>query len=172
MRNLLPLLLLLPACQDPIDENLAGKLVRVEVTSSLDECRPARFTGDAGVQFFGVRPDGGVVFTISQQAQFGPMVDGGVLESVQRQILPTPGNGRTNVASGDACVGTFSAWVQLDGGLENAQEWPGIKDCPAGPIWLPVEPCRSTRSFSMTELGDCQLRCVIISAAGEISCDC
>lgn len=165
--------MLLTACE-PIEDALPGKLAQLTVTTARDDCSPVRFTGDAGLQFFGVRPDGGVVFTISQRAQYSSARDdGGVVEGVQRQSAPFVGDGRSNAASGDACVGTFSAWrVDGDFVLRNAQEWPGLQDCTTGPAWLPRQPCTSERVFTFTPVSDCNLECVRLSASGEVSCEC
>src|SRR4051812_24631821 len=83
-------LMLLVGCEPPPEADLSGSLVRVEVTTQSSDCRPARFTGDAGTQFFAERADGGLVFTISQQGQYGPTIDGGVLQSAARQVIPAP----------------------------------------------------------------------------------
>lgn len=171
MRLLIPLLLL-AGCVDATEEDLPGKLVRVEVLTSADACRPARFSGDAGVQFFGERPDGGLVFTMGQQAQFGPTPDGGSLESVQRQLIPAPNAGRATVGDEPGCEGSFSAWERTSDGLSLSQEWPGQDTCPSGPVWLPFKACTSTRGYVFTEVGTCQLRCVRISARGEVDCTC
>lgn len=171
MKRLL-LLTLLAGCVDATEENLWGSLVRVDVVTTADTCTLPRFTGDAGVQFFGQRPDGGFVFTIAQQAQFGPTWDGGSLESVQRQLIPAPNNGRATVGSESGCEGSFSAWERTDAGLKLSQGWPGQDTCASGPVWLPTKPCDSTREYRFTEVGSCQLRCVVISAKGEVTCDC
>lgn len=163
--------LLLLGC-DPVEEDLAGKLVRVEVTTQASDCSPARFSGDAGVQFFGERDDGGVVFTMGQQAQYGPTVDGGVLESVQRQLIPSPNQGRAAVGDGAGCEGSFSAWERSGTGLVLTQQWPGGDTCPMGPIWLPRKTCTTTRLYDFTEVGTCQLRCVRLSISGEVECTC
>ncbi len=168
MRPLLWLVLVFPACHDPIEEDLAGKLVRFEVISSSDDCSPLRFTGDAGTQFFGIREDGGVVFTIARQAKYGPRVDGGVLEEVERQLVPS-----LDATLPDyTCAGKYSNWERTDAGFDLFQEWGGADSCPGGPLWLPRAACSSKRSYLMTELGDCQLRCVQLTVTGEVTCSC
>jgi hypothetical protein len=171
---LFPFLLLVAAC-DPVEEDLPGQLAQVTVTGLGDNCAPSRFVGDAGTQFFGVRGDGGLVFTLAQRAHYSSdRDDGGVVESVQRQTFPTVGDGRVAVGSeGEPCVGTFSAW-RSDGGLTLSitQGWPGADGCPSGPRWLPSTACTSQREFTFTPVGDCNLRCVRITAAGEVSCGC
>jgi hypothetical protein len=159
---------------EPVEEDLPGHLAQLSVTTRVDDCVPARFTGDAGVQFFGLRADGGAVFTVSQLAQYSSNVDdGGLVESVQRQTAPFPGNGATSVGSTDACSGTFSAWV-LEGAnlLSIRQTWPGRDACTTGPGWLPQSPCTSERVFTFTPSSECNVKCVRISAAGEVSCGC
>ena len=169
MRPLSLLFLLLTGC-DEVEEDLEGKLVRVEVKPQSTDCTPARFTGDAGIQFFGERADGGLVFTMGQHAQYGPTSDGGVLEGVQRQQVPS--TGAASVGEGDGCVGSFSEWESTSDGLKLLQEWPGVDGCPSGPIWIPLKACTTTRTFSLTEVGTCQLKCVRISTSGEIDCAC
>ena len=168
MRYLLFLLVLL-GC-DAVEDDLPGKLVQVQVTAQTDGCNLRRFTGDAGVQFFGERADGGFLFTMAEQAQYGPLVDGGALPSVQRQV-PSP----AKVVVGDepGCEGTFSAWERTVGGVRLIQVWPGADICPSGPVWLPLKACESTRLYSFTEVGTCQLRCVRIApSSGEVECRC
>ncbi len=160
---------LLTAC-DAIEDDLPGKLVQVEVRTQFTDCTPPRFTGDAGRQFFGERQDGGLVFTMAEQAQYGPTHDGGTLESVQRQLVPS--TGRAIVGEGNGCEGAFSLWERTTTGLRLIQEWPGADTCPTGPLWLPQKACTSTRLYFFTDLGTCQLRCVRISSRGEIDCKC
>ena len=165
-------LIVLAGC-DAVEDDLPGKLVRVEVITQMDGCNPARFVGDAGVQFFGERADGGLVFTMSEQGQYGPIIDGGSLQSVQRQLVPAPNAGRAAVGDGAGCEGSFSAWERTVGGVGVSQEWPGANTCPRGPVWLPLKACVSTRLYNFTEVGACQLRCVRITpASGEVSCAC
>ncbi len=171
MRILLAVGLLLLSC-DAVEEDLPGKLVRVEVTTQSTDCIPARFSGDAGVQFVGERDDGGLVFTMGQNVQYGPTIDGGALESVQRQLVPSPNNGDATVGEGDGCAGSFSAWERTVDGVSLSQTWPGATTCPSGPIWLPSKACTSTRLYTFTEVGTCQLRCVRISTSGEVDCSC
>ncbi len=171
MRILLAVGLLVASC-DAVEDDLAGKLVRVEVTTQSTDCTPARFRGDAGIQFFGEREDGGLVFTMGQNAQYGPTIDGGVLESVQRQLVPAPNNGRAAVGEGAGCEGSFSDWERTVDGVRLTQSWPGGNTCPMGPIWLPSKACTTTRLYTFTEVGTCQLRCVRISTSGEVDCAC
>lgn len=159
-------------CVDTTADNLTGKLVRVEVVTSTDDCSPARFSGDAGLQFYGEREDGGVAFTMGQNAQYGPAPDGGVVQSVQQQLIPSPNNGRAVVGNEAGCEGSFSAWELGLGGLHLTQDLPGFDVCPSGPVWLPLKACKSVRSYLFTEVGPCELRCVRISSAGEIECRC
>ncbi len=157
---------------DPVEDDLAGKLVRVEVTTESTDCTPARFSGDAGLQFVGEREDGGLVFTMGQNAQYGPTIDGGALESVQRQLVPGSNNGRVAVGDGAGCEGSFSDWERTSDGLRLLQAWPGGNTCPAGPTWLPSKSCTTARRYTFTEVGTCQLRCVRISTRGEVDCAC
>ena len=172
-------LVLLGGCDDPVEENVTGQLGRVTIVFADDGgCSPARLSGDAGLQFYGVRPDGGIVFTLPQNAVFGPLIDGGALESVQRQSVPAPGDGKSNVGAtpdgtvDDDCEGIFTRWVPVDGGLSNAQEWPGLDKCETGPLWLPNRACVTTRTFLFEPVSACELKCVKVSAAQEVSCDC
>jgi hypothetical protein len=163
---------LLAGCEEP-EENLDGKLVQVQVVSVSSDCVPARFVGDAGVQFFAERADGGLVFTMGQQAQYGPVIDGGVLQGAQRQVVPPTDLGRAAVGNGEGCVGSFSDWKRTMNGVQLQQEWPGADTCPTGPIWLPTKACATTRVFNFTEVGTCQQRCVRISpTSGEVECSC
>jgi hypothetical protein len=165
-------LMLIAGCSEP-EENLDGKLVLVEVVTVSSDCAPARFTGDAGVQFFAEREDGGLVFTMSQEAQYGPTVDGGVLPGNQRQVVPPPNLGVASVGPGEGCTGSFSDWKRAASGLSLQQEWPGGDTCPTGPIWLPRKACATTRLYNFTEVGTCQQRCVRISPiSGEVECSC
>ena len=172
MRFALWSFLFLSACVDTTEDDLAGQLVQVEVKTLSDDCRLPRFSGDAGVQFFGERSAGVFVFTMGQQAQFGPTTDGGTLESVQRQLIPSPDAGRATLGDGAGCEGSFSNWERIDGGLSLTQTWPGFDTCPSGPLWLPFKACTSTREFIFTELSACQLKCVRISSKGEVDCGC
>ena len=170
--RLLIALLFLAGCVDATEDNLTGKLVRVEVVTVSDGCSPARFSGDAGLQFFGVRDDGGVAFTMGQNAQYGPAPDGGVVQSVAQQLLPPANGGRAVVGNEAGCDGLFSNWALTDAGLDLAQDLPGVDTCPSGPVWLPLKACSSSRSYLFTEVGTCELRCVRISTSGEIECRC
>ncbi len=168
MRLKLVLLLTLASC-DAVEEDLPGVLVRVEVSGSSN-CLPARFTGDAGLQFFGQREDGGLVFTMGTEAQFGPPREGGVLGGVERQV---PSEATTSVGTENSCLGTFSDWRRTDGGLELHQSWPGIDFCVSGPTWLPRVRCSTTRQYLFTEISPCSLRCVRIpSGSSEVECRC
>lgn len=177
-RRLAIVLVLAAACSDPIEESVPGFLGRVTVTTAADDCSPPRFEGDGGVQFYGVRQDGGVVFTLSQDSIFGPLSDGGALESVQRQSFPSPGDGAANVGVTDdgsvdpACAGIFTRWVPIDGGFSNDQEIPGVNKCPSGPLWLPAKPCTTSRTFTFTPLSECDLKCLRVSASLEVTCEC
>jgi hypothetical protein len=153
------------------EEDLAGKLMQVSVSLEASDCAPERFAGDAGVQFFGERADGGVVFTVSLQGQFGPGLDGGTLASSARQIIPGS-KVKTLVGEGAGCEGTFSDWERTgDRVFRITQKWPGGEDCPTGPTWLPAKACTTTRTFSFIELGPCQLRCVRIAPeSGDVDC--
>lgn len=163
-----PVFLILAACSDPIEQNLAGKIVRFDVVAVSDTCIPARFVGDAGAQFFGQREDGAFLFTMSRNAQLGPNEDGGFVESVERQQVP-PQNG---VEPLSACNAQLSSWTRTDAGFDLTQAFPGTKSCVNGPLWLPTKDCEVTRSYVITELGDCQLKCVKISVSGEVTCSC
>lgn len=162
------LLLLLTAC-DAVEDDLPGKLVRVEVISETDTCTPARFTGDAGVQFFGQRPDGGLVLTMSSQAQYGPTLDGGSLTGTGPSVPAAPVG-----PSGAPCFISLSDWQRTDEGLRLEQHYPGSDLCPsAGTAQMPKDACNSARRFVFTELADCPLRCVRFPAASdEIECKC
>ncbi|MFT3708331.1 MAG: hypothetical protein QM817_11820 [Archangium sp.] len=156
-------------------EDLPGHLALLSVSTQGDDCTPRRFSGDAGIQFFAVRPDGGAVFTVSQLAQFSSVDDdGGLVESVQRQSVPFPGEGSWAVGNGDQnCVGTFAAWaINSENMLTLPQSWPGLSACPSGPEWIPQDPCVSNRFFTFTPVSECNLRCVRISALGEVTCGC
>jgi hypothetical protein len=172
MRRLL-FLLTLCGCEAPVEDDVAGQLVQMTVSRVSDDCLPARVIGDAGVQFFGVRDDGGIAFTVGQETQFGPSLDGGVLESVQRQTIPFANGGRGTVGAEAECVGTFSAWVfEPPATLRNVQTFPGVDKCISGPSWLPKSQCTVEREFTFTPISDCRSKCVTITAAGEVSCGC
>lgn len=159
-------------CDEP-EEDFEGRLVMVDVTAVADDCTPKRFVGDAGVQFIGVRGDGGTVFTLSQQAVYGPIADGGVLESVVRQALPPVDLGRANIGEGEeACNGIFLNWTQVADELNLVQQLPGSLTCTTGPSWLPVNECNVERHVKLTDVGTCRFSCVRVSAALEISCEC
>lgn len=169
--RLLTLLLFCTAC-DPVEEDLSGMLVRVEVTGAPD-CYPERFLGDAGIQFFAERADGGFLFTMSQQAHFGPSRDGFGVATVERQVVPAPNAGHVIVGQEAGCDASLSDWVRTAAGFSLAQRLPGADFCTSGPGWLPRSFCSPTRFFTFTEVGACQLSCVRISpSSGEIECRC
>lgn len=173
MRRHLLLLAALTACEAPVEDDVAGHLVQLSVSRVSDDCLPARDVGDAGVQFFAVRDDGGVAFTVAQQTQFGPMIDGGLLESVQRQAIPATNGGKSTVGAEAECAGTFSAWVfEPPSTLRNVQSFPGFDKCVSGPSWLPKTACTVERLFTFTAISECRSKCVTITAAGEVSCGC
>lgn len=161
-------LLTMLGCELP-EKDLAGSLVRVTVEAGLnDDCRPRRFSGDAGVQFFGVQDDGGAVFTLSRTAKYGPILDGGVLEGGEAQVE----HGERTLPE-NACSGSYSDWVRVgDGRFDLRQSWVGADECPTGPWWLPERACVTERRFTFTELGPCQLRCVKYQLDGQVTCDC
>ncbi len=171
MKNLI-FFILLSSCEAPTGDDLVGSVVSVEVTTQLDTCQPARFLGDAGVQFIATRDNGEVVFTVSQQAQFGPAADGVVLPGLRRLALGSPDGGSTQLGTNEHCTGAFANWSRTPDGLRLTQEWPGIDLCPEGPAWFPQKRCESIRRFVMTEVGTCPLRCVKILDAAEIECSC
>lgn len=167
---LLPLVVALIGCTDPVEDSLPGSLVRVTVIGVSDSTLPPREVGDGGTQFFGVRADGGVAFTISQQLQFGPLVDGGSLISVQRVSVPTPNAGRFTI-SDEGCT-AISNWTVVDGGLQLSQSFPERVDCPTAPEWLPELGGEAVRRYELTPISSCDLKCVRLSEASEVSCDC
>ncbi len=162
--------LLICGCTDPVEDSLAGALVRVTVIGVSDTTMPRRQVGDAGTQFFGVRPDGGIAFTISQQLQFGPLADGGTLISVQRVAVPTPNAGRFTIGR-EGCT-ALSNWTLVDGGLGLTQSFPTRADCPTAPEWLPELGGDAVRRYELTPVGTCDLKCVRLSEASEVSCEC
>ncbi len=171
MRPLLALLLVVTACVEPAEDPV-GAITPLAVELVADNCVPARPSGDGGLQFFAVLRDGGFAFTVSQQLQFGPLRDGGVLESVQRQNFPTEASSTVAVGPGPGCQGTLTRWLAVDGGLELAQLWPSAESCPEGPAWLPQRACSTTRRYRFGEGEACPSSCVRISEAPEVRCDC
>ena len=166
--NLFLLLTTLAGCE-AVEDDLPGQLVHVEVSGGGD-CLPARFTGDAGIQFFAAREDGGLVFTMSREAQFGPTREGALLGGVDRQV---PSDAPTTVGNENTCFGKFNDWRRTDGGFVLNQAWPGVDFCVSGPTWLPTETCTTTRRFVFTEVGPCSLRCVRFPTGGsEVECRC
>lgn len=163
-------LILLFGCIDKVEDDLAGSLVQVTVNTLHDECEPARFSGEAGAQFFGDVDDGGVVFTMAQNAVFGPTLDGGQLVGVQR--LRALSEGEISVGRDEMCLGTFASWERADGGLILSQQWPGIETCPTGPVWLPLKACASQRFFAFSNAVECPLRCVRITQSSTVECSC
>lgn len=174
MRLILLALVVLVAGCETVDEDFEGRLVQIEVTSSADDCVPRRFTGDAGLHFIGVRPDGGTVFTLSNAAVYGPLIDGGVLESVIRQALPPVNMGRSNVGQNGevACDGIFGDWREVGTELQLSQDFPGFTDCVTGPPWLPQRRCTAERSLKLTDVGTCRISCLRVTAGTEVVCEC
>ncbi len=174
MRPYLCSLLLLSMACETVEEDFVGRLVAVQVSSIRDDCRPTRFTGDGGVQFIGRRSDGGVAFTMARQAVYGPLPDGGELDSVSRHGIPVQRGGYGNAGEGEAeCQGIFNEWTLLDDDtLSLYQELPGATACENGPLWLPAAACATDRTFSLTQTGECRLSCVRLTASGSVTCDC
>lgn len=171
---LLAMVVVLTGCEVP-EEDFEGRLVQVTVISNRDECAPLRFSGDAGIQFFGTRPDGGTVFTMANAAVYGPIADGGVLESVIRQALPPVDLGRANVGQfgEESCKGLFLDWIDDGNGqLQLQQDFPGSIDCTTGPSWLPVKRCEVDRQYVLTDVGTCRSTCLRVTASTEVVCDC
>ncbi|MGV3623067.1 MAG: hypothetical protein ACO1OB_19770 [Archangium sp.] len=170
---LLTMLVALTGCET-VEEDFEGRLVQVEVITVSDDCTPARFSGDAGLQFIGTRPDGGTVFTLSNAAVYGPLIDGGVLEAVIRQALPPVNMGRSNVGQNGevACDGIFGDWRQIDTELNLQQDFPGFTDCVTGPPWLPERRCTVERTLKMTDVGTCRISCLRVTASTEVVCEC
>lgn len=167
MRLRLLLFVVLASC-DAVEDDLPGKLVRVEVIADSDTCTPARFTGDAGLQFFGERADGGLVLTMSSQAQYGPTPDGGSLTGTGPSV-PVAATGSENAP----CFISLADWKRNDEGLGLVQHYPGSDLCTNGTPLMPKDSCISTRRFVFTEIRDCPLRCVHFPASSdEIECKC
>jgi hypothetical protein len=162
---------LVAGCVDATTEDLAGQLVRVEVSAAADDCRPVRSLGDGGVQFLGARADGTVLLSLAQTVQYGPLPDGGGLDGAALLQVPNPAASATlGLESGcDATVGLLSL---NDAGVLLEQHLPGWAECPSGPLWLPATRCSSTRQLRFTPLGPCHLRCVHLSASSDVTCDC
>lgn len=174
MRPLLFLaaLLALPACPTTEGEDLPGQLCQVSVETVMDSCAPPRAVGDGGVQWLGERADGGLVFTIFDSVEFGPLRDGGVMLGISRVQAPTAGGGRINFGDGGVdCDGTFVVSPDADGGIGLSQVWPGLDRCPGGPAYLPDAGCVSLRRMIFTPIRDCPQRCVTLSNDGA-ACDC
>lgn len=172
MRLILLAMVVLTGC-DVTEEDFEGRLVHVDVVTTSDDCVPRRFSGDGGLQFIGVRADGGTIFTLSNAAVYGPLNDGGVLESVIRQALPPVNIGRANVGQGEeSCNGIFGDWLQTGDGLQLRQDFPGSTDCTTGPPWLPVSRCSVDRELVLTDVGTCRLACLRVTAGTDVVCDC
>lgn len=173
MRLILLAMAVLATGCETVEEDFEGRLVQVEVVTASDDCRPKRFSGDAGLQFIGIRPDGGTVFTLSNAAVYGPLIDGGVLESIIRQALPPVNLGRANIGLGEpACDGLFGDWKEVGNELQVRQNFPGNTDCTTGPPWLPESRCDVERSLKLTDVGTCRLSCLRVTASTEVVCEC
>lgn len=173
MKRLLAALALaaLPACPTVEGEDLPGHLCQVTVETLQDGCSPQRASGDGGVQWLGVRPDGGVSFTIFDQVKFGPLRDGTPLAGVSRDVAPPNDGGFAQFGAGAECRALVSGWELVDGGLTLSQEWPGIDLCVSGPSYLPAKGCVAVRRLVFTPIRECPQRCVVLSNDGA-SCDC
>ena len=171
MRQILPLLLAVTACVDTVTEQLDGQLVQVEVVTSSDSCAPARVSGDGGVQFLATRADGSLVLTVAQSVQYGPQRDGGALDSTRLLHLPAlDDNVQLGAESGCGLFGSLRA--STDGGVLLEQRFPGMAECPSGPLWLPATACTATRVLTLRPLGACRLECIRLSTSSEVSCEC
>ena len=159
------------ACVEAVSEDLPGQLVQVEVVSLGDDCAPARWVGDGGRQFLGLRPDGGALLTVAQTVQYGPLPDGGLLDGTALVQVPNPA-AQATLGLEAACTAVVGALASADGGYRLEQRLPGALECPSGPRWLPRERCESTRLLRLEPLGPCSLRCVRLGQLGDVSCDC
>ena len=169
---LLVALLALPACPTVDGEDLPGQLCQVTVESIMDSCAPQRTVGDAGVQWLGTRPDGGLAFTIFDAVKFGPLRDGGVITGISRDKAPTAGDGRILFGDGGTeCRATLTASPGVNGSIELNQSWPGLELCTNGPDYFPDSGCVSIRRLVFTPIRDCPQRCVTLSNDGA-GCDC
>lgn len=164
----------LAGCQPQEAENITGRLVHVDVVNTYDDCTPARYVGDGGLQFIGTLSDGTIVFTMSQLAVFGPNNDGGTnITSVTRHQIPITNKGKGNAGLGEtACDGVFTDWSTDGGSLTLKQYLPGNDDCTTGPKWLPNLRCTSHRDFELTDVGTCQLSCIQLTASNDVVCGC
>jgi hypothetical protein len=172
MRWLFPLLFALSACDTPT-EQLAGQLVQVTVITTSDTCTPQRVSGDGGLQFWALRPDGGAIFSASLYSQLGPSLDGGDLGASRLNALPMVATSAAVGGESD-CLASLAGWSFSDAGLgvQLEQTFPGIDGCPSGPSYLPAASCAATRQFLFTPVRDCSLSCVRVSGAGDVTCAC
>ncbi len=178
MRRLLLPLLLLTSCEEDLEPDIEGRLVAVEVVTERDTCVPQRHQGDGGVQFIGLRADGGVVFTMARNAAFGPLPDGTTFDSVSRHSIPVDRGGWGNAAEGDVCAGIFHEWTLVDDNtLTLFQDLPSTRVCTSGPVWLPKAEdggsrCETAREYRLTDVGTCKLSCVKFGVSGDVTCEC
>ncbi|MEW5737339.1 MAG: hypothetical protein AB1938_00345 [Myxococcota bacterium] len=168
---LLPGLLLLAAACPTVDDDLPGYLCQVTVEAIQDTCSPQRFVGDGGVQWLGIRDDGGLAFSVLDQVKYGPTRGGEALAGVTRETLPPFDGGMAQFGADDACRALVGGWVALDGGLQLNQQWPGIDNCPSAPAYVPNKACVAVRFLRFEPIGECPQRCVVLTNVGA-SCDC
>lgn len=170
----LALTLLLMGCPT-VETDLPGQIVHMELvaeplTDAGAPCAPARALGDAGSQFVGTRPDGGLTFTWPLTMQWGPLVDGGV-SALGDRVEQVP-EISSSVALGmpDTCIAKVST-RQIAGGIEVRQQFPPASDCSR--LDYTSADCTSVRVLRLTPLTDCSSRCVRYDpVTAEANCDC
>ncbi|GMU60603.1 MAG: hypothetical protein AMXMBFR34_23660 [Myxococcaceae bacterium] len=160
----------LSACPT-VSDDLPGYLCQVTVEELQDGCAPRRTTGAGGVQWLGVREDGGLAFTVADQVKYGPTRSGEVLIGVSRDQVPPLDGGIVQLGPEAACRGLLGGWIALDGGLQLNQQWPGLDVCPGAPVYAPQTSCVAVRQLIFTPIRECPQRCVVLAGDGA-DCDC
>lgn len=168
---LLVALLALSGCPTTDGDDFPGQLVFVTVEPLFDNCTPQRMTGDAGVQWLGQRPDGGLALTILDEVKYGPERDGGLLAGISREQIPPLDDGNVHFGDGGTECIAETRWERFDGGLNLMQGLPGIETCPSAPAYLPEQSCSVARRFVLAPIRECSQRCVRLSNDGA-ACDC
>ena len=182
MRGLASFCLLALACKSTSSQDVNGFLVQVSVEPVVvsDDCRPNRFTGDGGVQFFGFQKSGKPVVSSSYEAFWGPArVDGGSIGEGSRQdfVIDEEVNLVQGFDPSRICGRVFYTWSSPGSGppwvMQLNQRWEAVDlGCSAPGANLPLTACNSTRRFTFTPVSDCALSCVRVRAASDVTCEC
>jgi len=180
-RAIAGLTLLLAACPISVTtQDVKGSLVEVSVAPVTDDCVPARYTGDGGIQFYGVQASGKPVVSSSYEAFWGPSrTDGGIIVPGSRQdfLIDQEVNLAQGLDAARICGRLFYTWSSPAEGppwvMQLNQRWEAIDlGCSSPGAQLPLTACSSTRLFTFTPVSDCALACVKVTGASDVSCDC